>query len=68
MASVLEPPLAALNTVAAVKRDELRLKKPRVYEKIRRFDAEAPNGVVVQAMLAARGAGAEKFLFAIRRK
>jgi len=31
-------------------------------------DAEAPNGVVVQAMLAARGAGAEKFLFAIRRK
>jgi biopolymer transport protein ExbD len=31
-------------------------------------DTEAPNGVVVQAMLAARGAGVEKFLFAIRRK
>jgi len=31
-------------------------------------DSAAPNGVVVQAMLAARGAGAEKFLFAIRRK
>jgi biopolymer transport protein ExbD len=31
-------------------------------------DAEAPNGIVVQAMLAARTAGAEKFLFAIRKK
>ena len=31
-------------------------------------DSAAPNGVVVQAMLAAHGAGAEKFLFAIRRK
>ena len=31
-------------------------------------DADAPNGVVVQAMLAARSAGAEKFLFAVRRK
>ena len=31
-------------------------------------DAEAPNGVVVQAMLAARNAGVEKFMFAIRRK
>lgn len=31
-------------------------------------DSEAPHGIVVQAMLAARSAGAEKFLFAIRRK
>jgi len=31
-------------------------------------DTAAPNGVVVEAMLAARGAGVEKFLFAIRRK
>lgn len=31
-------------------------------------DTDAPNGVVVEAMLAARGAGAEKFLFAVRRK
>ncbi|HLN24862.1 MAG TPA: biopolymer transporter ExbD [Patescibacteria group bacterium] len=31
-------------------------------------DTDAPNGVVVQAMLAARTAGAEKFLFAVRRK
>jgi biopolymer transport protein ExbD len=31
-------------------------------------DKAAPNGVVVQAMLAARGAGVEKFIFAIRRE
>jgi biopolymer transport protein ExbD len=31
-------------------------------------DAEAPNGVVVEAMLAARTAGVEKFLFAVRRR
>jgi len=31
-------------------------------------DTEAPNGVVVQAMLAARTAGVEKFFFAVRRK
>ena len=31
-------------------------------------DTDARNGGVVQAMLAARSAGAEKFLFAIRKK
>jgi biopolymer transport protein ExbD len=31
-------------------------------------DNQAPNGVVVQAMLRAREAGAEHFLFAIRRE
>jgi biopolymer transport protein ExbD len=31
-------------------------------------DNQAPNGVVVQAMLRARAAGAEHFLFAIRRE
>jgi biopolymer transport protein ExbD len=31
-------------------------------------DSAAPNGVVVQAMLRARDAGAEHFLFAIRRE
>jgi biopolymer transport protein ExbD len=31
-------------------------------------DAAAPNGVVVQAMLRARDAGAEHFLFAVKRK
>jgi biopolymer transport protein ExbD len=31
-------------------------------------DSAAPNGVVVQAMLRARAAGAEHFLFAIRRE
>ncbi len=31
-------------------------------------DTDAPNGIVVEAMLAGRAAGAEKFLFAIRRK
>lgn len=31
-------------------------------------DVLAPNGIVVQAMLAGRSGGAEKFLFAIRRK
>ncbi|PKU26346.1 ExbD/TolR family protein [Telmatospirillum siberiense] len=31
-------------------------------------DTDAPNGVVVQAMLAGRAAGVEKFLFAVRRK
>ena len=31
-------------------------------------DIDAPNGVVVQAMLQARAAGAEKFLFAVRRQ
>jgi len=30
-------------------------------------DSAAPNGVVVQAMLQCRAAGAEKFLFAMRR-
>ena len=30
-------------------------------------DSDAPNGVVVQAMLQCRTAGAEKFLFAVRR-
>ena len=31
-------------------------------------DSAAPNGVVVRAMLEARNAGADKFLFAIRRQ
>jgi biopolymer transport protein ExbD len=31
-------------------------------------DTDAPNGIVVESMLAARAAGAEKFLFAVRRK
>ncbi len=31
-------------------------------------DKAAPNGIVVQAMLAAREAGVEKFIFAIRRE
>jgi len=31
-------------------------------------DSAAPNGVVVQAMLRAREAGAERFLFAIKRE
>jgi biopolymer transport protein ExbD len=31
-------------------------------------DNQAPNGIVVQAMLRARDAGAEHFLFAIRRE
>ena len=31
-------------------------------------DTDAPNGLVVQAMLQARTAGVEKFLFAVRRK
>jgi biopolymer transport protein ExbD len=31
-------------------------------------DAAAPNGVVVRAMLEARAAGADKFLFAIRKQ
>ena len=31
-------------------------------------DAQAPNGVVVQAMLRAREAGASHFLFAVRRE
>lgn len=31
-------------------------------------DADAPHGIVVQAMLAGRAAGVERFLFAIRRK
>jgi len=31
-------------------------------------DAAAPNGVVVRAMLEARSAGADKFLFAIRKQ
>ncbi len=31
-------------------------------------DSDAPNGLVVQAMLEGRAAGAEKFLFAVRRK
>ena len=31
-------------------------------------DSDAPNGVVVQAMLQGRAAGAEKFLFAVRRE
>ena len=30
-------------------------------------DADTPNGIVIQAMLAARAAGVEKFLFAVRR-
>ena len=38
--------LTGLNTVEAVKRDELRQKKPRVYEKIGRFDSDAPGGVI----------------------
>jgi biopolymer transport protein ExbD len=31
-------------------------------------DKAAPNGVVVQAMLRARDAGAEQFVFAIRKE
>ncbi len=31
-------------------------------------DSAAPNGVVVQAMLQGRAAGADKFLFAVRRE
>ena len=31
-------------------------------------DNDAPNGVVVEAMLRGRAAGAEKFLFAVRRE
>jgi len=31
-------------------------------------DAGAPNGIVVQAMLAGRAVGVEKFLFAVQRK
>src|SRR5581483_6332846 len=45
MASVVDP-LTELNSVEAVKRDELRQRKPRVYEKIRRFDAAASKGVI----------------------
>jgi len=45
MASVLDP-LTELNSVEALKRDELRHRKPRVYEKIQRFDAAAQHGVI----------------------
>jgi biopolymer transport protein ExbD len=31
-------------------------------------DSDAPNGVVVQAMLQGRAAGADRFLFAVRRE
>lgn len=38
--------MTALNKVEAGKRDELRLKKPRVYEKIRQYDENAHRGVI----------------------
>jgi len=45
MATIVDS-MTVLNKVEAVKRDELRYKKPRVYEKIRRFDEAAPKGVI----------------------
>lgn len=38
--------IAQLRTTEAEKRSELRYKKPRVYEKIERFDAAAPHGAI----------------------
>ena len=39
-------PLTTLNTAEALKRDELRHSKPRVYEKIRRYDDAAQRGII----------------------
>ena len=48
--------------------DELRPRLTAEKTVIVNADTDAPNGIVVQAMLAGRSAGVEKFLFAVRRK
>ena len=54
-----------LDTLAATVRARLQGPTPRV---VVAADSAAPSGIVVQAMLRAREAGAEHFLFAVRPK
>lgn len=54
-----------LDTLAATLRPHLQGPTPRV---IVAADSAAPSGIVVQAMLRAREAGAEHFLFAVKPK
>lgn len=48
--------------------DILRSRFPDDRTVVVNADTDAPNGLVVEAMLRARAAGVEKFLFAVRRK
>jgi nitrogenase molybdenum-cofactor synthesis protein NifE len=54
--------------VAEALRPHLTAEKTLIVNADTDTDTDAPNGVVVQAMLAARNAGVERFLFAIRRQ
>ena len=59
---LLDQTAVTLDTLGAALRPRL---DPAGSDVVVAVDSAAPSGIVVQAMLAARGAGAEHFLFAV---